>query len=329
MMDLFRRRLRPKTIAVIGSGVVGTATGRGFTAAGHRVVFCDADPGRVERLRSEGWLAMRCAELPMEEFLVDAYLISVPSPTVLGRVDLSYVRDASSTVGHALKRQRGWPVVVVRSTVPPGTTDEVVIPVIEEVSGQSAGRDFGVCVNPEFLRARTADADFLDPRVIVIGALDIRSDRSLRRLYTSWTDAPVITTSLRTAEATKYVANLFNATKISFFNEMHGVLTKLGADPDVAARAVALGAEGMWNPAYGTRGGAPFAGACLPKDTLAFLGVLEQEGLASLAPILRAVVEVNDKVARTARPLDEDMAPAQLSPDLVVMPEERGASVRT
>ncbi len=270
-------------------------------------------------------------ELPLAELEIDAYLISVPTPTVLGRVDLSCVRDAASAVGRALWHHPAWPVVAVRSTVPPGTTEEVVIPILEDVSGRVGGRDFGVCVNPEFLRARSADADFMAPRVIVIGALDARSEIALRRLYSWWTDVPVIATSLRTAEATKYVANLFNATKISFFNEMHEVLTRLGADPDLAARAVSLGAEGMWNPAYGTQGRAPFAGACLPKDTLGFLGVLEEEGLASLAPIIRAVVEVNDRVARTARPLELDLKlpPAPSTSDVVVVPDKHEASVRT
>jgi len=326
-VNLVGRCRVPGTVAVIGSGVVGTATGRGFGTAGHRVIFCDVDRGRVEHLRSQGLAAVCCPDLSLAEPEVDAYLISVPTPTVHGRVELSCVRDAASSVGRALWNHPGWPVVVVRSTVPPGTTEEVVIPILQGVSGGEPGRDFGVCVNPEFLRARTADADFLDPRVIVIGALDTRSDLVLRGLYAPWADTPVVSTSIRTAEATKYVANLFNATKISFFNEMHGLLAELGADPDIAARAASLGAEGMWNPAYGTLGGAPFGGACLPKDTLGFLGKIEEEGLASLAPILRAVVEVNDQLARTAMPLDEAPARAARATDVVTLPDQQEAPV--
>src|SRR5436190_22172692 len=163
---------RSMTVAIVGSGVVGTATGQGLSAAGHRVVFCDVDEERLALLRSRGFMSMHCRELPLEEPAVDAYLISVPSPTVLGHVDLAYLLDAAAAVGCAVGQQEGWPVVVVRSTVPPGTIEEVVIPALEEASGRVAGRDFGVCANPEFLRAKSAEADFASPRVIVIGSLD-------------------------------------------------------------------------------------------------------------------------------------------------------------
>ena len=118
-------------------------------------------------------------------------------------------------------------------------------------------------------------------------------------------------TTLRTAEATKYVANLFNATKISFFNEMHRVLSAVGVDPCVAAGAASLGAEGLWNPRYGTRGGAAFDGACLPKDAAGFLGFAEAMGLGELMPVLRAVIRVNEEIAAEgidvpARPSDDD-----------------------
>jgi UDPglucose 6-dehydrogenase len=324
-VKLSGRRGVSMSIVVVGSGVVGTATGRGLQAVGHRVVFCDVDRGRVMQLRSQGLTAVSTPDLPPVAPGVDAYLISVPSPTVLGRVDLSCVRDAAVTVGRALAAGGRHPLVVVRSTVPPGTTEEAVIPILEEVSGGVAGQEFGVCVNPEFLRARTAQADFLDPRVIVIGALDVRSEVALRRMYSPWAGVPVVVTSLRTAEAAKYVANLFNATKISFFNEMHRVLTALGADPDAAARAASLGAEGLWNPSYGTRGGAPFDGMCLPKDTAGFLGMLEERGLASLAPVLQAAIEVNEQVARVAAPLGEEAPDA---PQVIVVPDGRGAPVR-
>jgi UDPglucose 6-dehydrogenase len=297
------------SVAIVGSGVVGTATGAGLRAVGHGVVFCDIDPERVRLLRARGFIAVDCLDLPEEEPDVEAYLLSVPSPTVLGRVDISFVEDAARAVGRSVGRNRGWPVVVVRSTVPPGTTEDVVIPILESASGKRAGVDFGVAANPEFLRAATAEADFMDPRVIAIGVRDERSELALRRLYGPWRDVPFVATDVRTAEALKYVANIYNATKISFFNEMHRLLAAVGADPDVAARAVALGAEGLWNPFYGTRGGAPFGGVCLPKDTTGFLGFLEEHGLAGLAPILRAAIQVNDEMSEVAAPLDAAASP--------------------
>jgi len=283
-----------RTIVIVGSGVVGTATGKGLQAKGHRVVFCDVVPERVALLRAEGFTAIHADDLAGPE--PEAYFIAVPTPTVDRGVDLSYVGSASEAVGRAIRSHRGWPLVVVRSTVPPGTTEDTVIPGLESASGRHAGKDFGVCTNPEFLRAATAMEDFENPKVIVIGALDDRSERALRGVYAPWPDVPVVATSLRTAEATKYVANLFNATKISFFNEMHRVLLAFGADPDVAFQATARAAEGIWNPTYGTRGGAPYGGVCLPKDTVGLLRFAEAFGIGDLLPILRAVVRTNEEM---------------------------------
>ncbi len=292
------------TVAVVGSGVVGVATGRGLGRHGHGVVFCDVSTERLAILRGQGLSAVEPAGLGA--IAVDAYLISVPTPTVEGRVDLSYVREAASAVGGALgtvhRRGRArWSVAVIRSTVPPGTTEDLVIPTLASASGLNPGRDFGVCVNPEFLRAASAEEDFARPRVIVIGALDRRSEMTLRHLYAPWAGVPVVTTSLRTAEAAKYVANLFNAAKISFFNEMDQALLALGAEPEDAFAAAALGAEGLWNPRYGTRGGSPYGGVCLPKDTLAFRGLAEERGLGHLVSILRATIDVNERMEAELR----------------------------
>src|SRR5207249_2890238 len=161
-------------------------------------------------------------------------------------------------VGRAIRGHAGYPLVVVRSTVPPGTSEGLVLPAVERESGRRPGDGFGLCMNPEFLREVSAEADFLNPRVIVIGALDARSDRAMRRLYAPWPEVPVVSMSLRTAEATKYTANLFNATKISFFNELEQVFSTLGVDARAAFGAAARGAEGLWNPEYGTRGLFPY-----------------------------------------------------------------------
>jgi UDPglucose 6-dehydrogenase len=303
---------RLSTLVIVGSGVVGTATGRGLQAKGHRVVFCDVAPERVALLRRQGFTAIHADDLAGPE--PDAYLISVPTPTTNGRVDLSYVRSVSQAVGRAIRSHRGWPLVVMRSTVPPGTTEDTIIPVLESASGRHAGEDFGVCMNPEFLRAATALEDFANPKVIVIGAINDRSELVLRGIYASWPDVPVVATSLRTAEATKYVANLFNATKISFFNEMLRILTSIGADPDAAFQGAVLGGTGFWDRWYGARCGAPYGGACLPKDAAAFLGFAEDLGFGQLVPILRATIQINDEMAAA------DAAPGDGSKLGVAMP---------
>src|SRR5712691_4920431 len=289
-----RHRRSPKSLAIVGSGVVGTASGLGFQAKGHDIVFCDVSLERLALLRQRGLPALDAAALT--GLCPDAYLISVPSPICEDGVDLSFVQSAVEAVGRALAGHPGWPLVVMRSTAPPGTAEDLVIPGLVSASGKEAGRDFGVCVNPEFLRAATAEADFLSPRIVVIGALDARSGRALRDIYAPWPDVPVVSTSLRTAEAMKYVANLFNATKISFFNEMHRALLVLGADPDVAFGAAAQAAEGLWNPVYGIRGGGPYGGVCLPKDTVGLLRFAENRGMGELLPVLRATVQINDEM---------------------------------
>jgi UDPglucose 6-dehydrogenase len=146
-------------------------------------------------------------------------------------------------------------------------------------------------MNPEFLRQASAEDDFECPRVIVIGADDDETDATVRRLYEPWSTIEIVSMPTRTAQSTKYVANLFNAAKIGFFKEMHAILADLGVDSHVAFTTAAKGAEGLWNPLYGTRGGAPYGGGGLPNDVAGFLGVAEELG-AKMFP-LRAVVEVN------------------------------------
>jgi UDPglucose 6-dehydrogenase len=277
-------------VLIVGSGVVGTATGWGLAANGARVAFYDISEERSALLKANGLDVWSASDLMTRK--PDHYLISVPTPTRGGHIDLDCVRSAATTIGRGISAREDWCCVVVRSTVPPGTTDEVVKPLLERHSGKVAGRDFGVAMNPEFLRAMSAADDFLYPRVIVIGALDSRSDAAVRALYAPWNDVPVRSMSIRDAEATKYTANLYNATKISFFNEMHRVLSRMGVNADTAFAAAAEGAEGLWNPRYGIRGGRPYGGVCLPKDTVAFAGYAGE--LGEEMTLLKAAIAVNE-----------------------------------
>lgn len=181
--------------------------------------------------------------------------------------------------------------MVVRSTVPPGTTEELIIPAVEEESGKRAGRDFGVCMNPEYLREATAQEDFSRPWLVTIGQLDERSGEALQALYAGY-DCPVYRVGLREAEMQKYVHNVCNAAKISFFNEMRSMCDELNISADAVFALVAKSAEAMWNPAYGTKNLGPFSGMCLPKDTQAFYAWGKERGLE--LPYLRAVIAVNE-----------------------------------
>jgi UDPglucose 6-dehydrogenase len=286
-------------IAIIGAGVVGRATGRGFSELGHDVIFADTDPSVVRTLRREGRQAVDPAALPSARPSVS--MICVPTPNDRdGRQNLAPLSAALGAISPLLGSD-GYHLVVVRCTVLPTVTERLVVPALEAWSGAKAGRDFGVCMNPEFLREATAEDDFLRPWVVVIGELDKKSGNLLERLYRPLCRrgrAPILRSSLRAAEMTKYAHNLFNATKISFANEMWLLGRRLGIDGDQVMAMVAQSAEAMWNPRYGIRGGFPFGGNCLPKDT---------EALASLAgdlgwnvPLLQATIDVNLRMEQVA-----------------------------
>ena len=296
--ETLRYDTKAPRICVVGAGVVGVATGRGFALAGAEVSFVDISEERVAQLVHEGSDAHGIDSLA--SLRADHYLISVPTPTRGGRVDLGAISSASREIGQAIAARDEWSCVVVRSTVPPGTTDDLVRTILEESSGKCAGEGFGLAMNPEFLREATAAEDFLRPRVIVVGAPEERTETAMRWLYEPWAEVDTLLMPTRAAEATKYTANLFNAAKISFFNELHGFFESLGVDSTVAFDAAVRGAEGLWNPRYGTRGGAPFGGACLPKDTEAFLGFAEDHGV-DLA-ILASVVAYNERLGATQLP---------------------------
>jgi UDPglucose 6-dehydrogenase len=274
---------------VVGAGVVGRATGMGLAQLGHDVAFCDIDQKVVDRLLTEGYQAGNVVELHETPTFV---FLSVPTPVGRqGRYDLTALRSATVAVAEAIARSPGFHTVAIRSTVPPGTCDGVVTPLLQEVSGKTAGLDFAVASNPEFLRSRFAADDFLHPWMTVVGAHDPTTVERLRVLFAPLGGAFRGFDSPAEAELVKCAHNLFNATKISFWNEIGRVALRLGLDVDSVAETVALSAEGSFNPQYGIRAGAAFRGACLPKDTQGFLGFAAQLGVEM--PILQGVIAVN------------------------------------
>jgi len=279
-----------RNILIIGSGVVGQATGKGFHAKGHRVVFYDVNPDVLSRLGEEGYET--CKDYDLREF--DVSMLCVCTPTRNDKIVLDYLHSALRKLGAKLADINRYHLVVVRCTSLPGTTEEKVIPMLEYYSGKKAGVDFGVCMNPEFLRAVNSEQDFAHPWLTVIGAYDQRSGKELEELYQPFR-AEIIVTELKVAEMMKYVHNLFNATKISFFNEMYVVCQKLGIDSQAVNSLVAKSAEGIWNPKYGTVGGRPYGGTCLPKDTRAFRSFATELNLNPML-LLDAVIKVNEKM---------------------------------
>ncbi len=276
-------------IFIVGSGVVGTATGRGFIKAGHEVTFVDVLPTRLRELSKEGFDARANIELPDEASFL---FLTLPTPHDGRHYDLTAFDNGVASVGRALAASPVSHTVVVRSTVPPGTAEGRVLPMLERESGLKCGEDFTLASNPEFLRAASAAEDFRFPWMTVIASRSKRTQERLRELLAPFGGDLRVFDDPATAEFIKCAHNIYNATKISFWNEMWLVAQKLGIDHDAVASTVANSAEGSYNREYGIHGGAPYGGVCLPKDTNGFLGFAEDLGVEM--PLLGAVVTVNE-----------------------------------
>jgi UDPglucose 6-dehydrogenase len=288
----------------MGSGVVGQATGKGFAKKGHSVSYVDINPQTITKLRAQGLTAMRVAEVDWN--MVDVVMLAVSTPSVNGRIVLDYIEAAAADVGRGLAQTDTYITVVVRSTVPPTTTEQRITPILEQMSGKRAGIDFGVAMNPEFLRQVSSEQDFARPWITVLGSSDRRTAELLDELYASF-GALIVRCTPTEAEMIKYVNNCYNAVKISYFNEIHAICQQLGIDSNLIGATVARSAESMWNPLYGTRGGVPYGGACLPKDTTAFMQFVRENGWEHLA--LEATMKINDRLERAV--------PAVASPDKI------------
>jgi UDPglucose 6-dehydrogenase len=282
-------------LMIVGAGVVGQATGKGLIKQGHDIVFVDKDNIVIKSLDKQGYNAVFSHEIP--RIKADISMICVPTPTKKdGRTDLSYI--TSAIINHAkwMKTNKGngsYHVVVIRSTVPPTTTQEVLLPLLENYSGMKAGRDFGLCMQPEFLRNAFSEQDFANPRIIVIGEFDKRSGDILENIYQDFS-SQIVRVDIKTAEFMKYVHNCFNAAKISFSNEMWRLGQKLGIDANLALQLASSSAEGYWNPKYGITGGVPYGGACLPKDVKSFLTFAMDVNVDM--PLLSAVLRINENI---------------------------------
>lgn len=280
--------MRKSSISIIGAGIVGTATGKGLAELGYTVIFHDVNEKRLEELLTEGYeIAKNISHAVLS---TSTSLICVQTPTIKGVPDLKFVKNAIISVAKVLDKKKGYHLVVVRSTLQPGTTREILLPLLRKYCGSEFPKDYGVCYNPEFLRQTSALKDFLNPSRIVIGAEDDNSREALKELY-SPIDAPKITTNFDNAEMIKCVSNAFLATKISFFNEMYLLCEKLGINDKVVSEAVSLDPR---ISKYGIYGGRPFSGGCLPKDVRAFATFIRRLNINP--EILDVVLQINLKL---------------------------------
>ena len=294
-------------ISVIGSGYVGSVTAACFAEAGHEIVCVDIDEKKVEQINAGippiyeeglGDLLRKYAGKKLiatidYEFAVretDISFICVGTPSAEdGSIDLSIVRAAATNIGEALAKKKGYHVVVVKNTVVPETTEKFVLPVLEEASEKTAGKDFGVAMNPEFLREGKAVHDFMHPDKMVIGAIDRKSGDLISELYRKF-ECEVIRTNPATAEMIKYANNSLLATKISFANEIGNICKKLGIDTYEVMAAV--GKDFRISPRF-LNSGAGFGGSCFPKDVKALIGKAKAIGYSPI--LLESVIAVNEK----------------------------------
>ena len=294
-------------ISVIGSGYVGSVTAACFAEAGHEVICVDVDEKKVEQINKgippiyeEGleellqkYAGKRLSATNDYEFAVretEISFICVGTPSgENGKIDLSIVRAAAASIGRALAGKESYHVVVVKSTVVPETTEKVVLPILEEKAGKKAGKDFGVAMNPEFLREGKAVYDFMHPDKIVVGAIDQRAGDRVSELYRNF-NCEVTRTLPRTAEMIKYANNSFLATKISFANEIGNICKKLNIDTYDVMQAV--GKDFRISPNF-LNSGAGFGGSCFPKDVKALIGKAKDLGYTPI--LLESVIAMNEK----------------------------------
>ena len=276
-------------IQIVGSGVVGTASGIGLTDIGHDVLFVDISEKRLSELKEEGY---NTSNVPIPGY--DVYMISVPTPNKGGNIDLSYVEAAMTDVAGVISPGN---LVVLRSTVPPGTTDTLVIDILEHVSGLTVDKDFYVAMNPELLREVSANSDFANAKVAVVGSHCMIGGDILSDVYKPF-NIPIIRMSLVEAEIFKLANNAYGALKITFSNCIGKIASTEGARSEVILDTIAKYSHVMTEPDYGTMAGRPYGGACFPKDTLTLIQYGKLNGSRKWYGIFEAADIINQTIAK-------------------------------
>ncbi|MGH7768822.1 MAG: UDP-glucose dehydrogenase family protein [Candidatus Binatia bacterium] len=307
-------------VSIFGAGYVGLVTGACLADIGHSVVCVDVDPEKVDTinkgvapiheihlekmLRRNVPVRLRATTDTREAVLAsDLSLIAVGTPSDGERIDLTQIKTVASQIGQSLRQKNTYHLVAVKSTVVPGTTDEVVRPILEAASQKNAGVDFGLGMNPEFLTEGQAVEDFMTPDRIVLGGIDAKSLDLLEELYEPFPRAVRLRTNNKTAEMIKYTSNALLATMISFSNEIANLCSAVGGIDSVdVMRAVHLnrylsvslpdGKSLMASIASFLIPGCGFGGSCLPKDVKALRAYGEQTGVSMR--LLDAVLRINE-----------------------------------
>jgi GDP-mannose 6-dehydrogenase len=296
-------------VSIFGLGYVGSVSAACLADSGHHVIGVDVSDAKIEAIAAgrspiveEGLDELMASGVSAGRIRTtkdvgeavadsDVSLICVGTPSnPNGSLDLSAVERVAESIGQALRTKTAQHVVVVRSTMLPGSTEDRVVPALERHSGRPVGDGYSVCYNPEFLREGSSIRDFYQPPFTVIGSDNAAAAAAVRELYRA-TDAPVAVVAIREAEMLKYVSNAFHALKIAFANEI-GLLCKAeGIDSHEVMDLFCRDTKLNISPAY-LRPGYAFGGSCLPKDLRALVHHSRKRDLPS--PVLQSIIPSNE-----------------------------------
>jgi UDPglucose 6-dehydrogenase len=307
--------MKKPRIAILGTGYVGLVAAAVFADRGFQVLTSSQDEDKVKKI-NQGKAPFFEEDLdPLVEKTVregtlkavhgrreavlssDILFIAVGTPSLMsGEADLRLIKETAQAIGTVIKEKDDYTLVVARSTVVPSTTRQLILPLVEQHSGKKAGKDFGLCMSPEFLRQGAAVHDTQFPDSVVIGELDTRSGDTLagfcEQVYAGQ-DVPIMRMNLESAELVKYGRNTFLAMNISYVNELARVAETIkGVDIGHVVRGV--GADWRINPAF-LNAGCGYGGSCFPKDVKALISFARTRGIEP--QLLEAVEEVNEQQA--------------------------------
>jgi len=295
-------------ISLFGLGYVGVVSAACLAKEGHKVIGVDVNPQKVEMIKNkkspiieeqieelisqtvQAGSLLATTEIEKAILSTKVSMVCVGTPSLKnGNLDLQYVKRVCQQIGKVLARKKEFHTVVIRSTVLPGTTEDILIPILEESSGKKALNDFTVCFNPEFLREATSVYDFYHPPYTLVGESDKRAGDVVEKIY-SCLDAPFLRSNIKVAEMVKYVNNSFHGLKVAFANEIGLICNRLKIDGHQVMDIFCMD-DKLNLSSYYFKPGFAFGGSCLPKDLKAI--TYKSKELDLELPVMQSIMKSN------------------------------------